>query len=506
MGTLTNDRKRAVNFKSPSSCSPEDSHVYKKPRYSPSYTSSSKSAASKISLYPSPVGQLPREVHAPCRPIKFGSRFKSDHGIATPISDAKGKKLFDNYKWARNYAFHSFRYHDVEEVFNIKPDTIKDVLSNDSSVEEVELVEDSFISPLLENSGKKVEIDNLEVTHLEKSSKETDEILAKFKKLDEVDKVREFQPSSSSGLSNWQSINLRGRRDDKIDILSVPSYTKLLDSAKKRDEKLTDLSYQIKLQESFRAALQITPTKKKEEDVVSELFVPLTDDEEHEVALALSRPNGRMTLVTHENSNMVITVEMLRCLRPRQWLSDEVINVYLELLKEREIREPKKYLKCHFFNTFFYKKLFNGRNIYDYKSVKRWTTQRKLGYSLLDCDKIFVPVHKEVHWCLAVINKKEKKFQYLDSLGGVDAHVMKVLARYYVDEVKDKSGEEIDVSSWKQEYVEDIPDQENGYDCGVFMIKYADFFSRDIGVCFKQEHMPYFRLRTAKEILRLTAQ
>lgn len=35
----------------------------------------------------------------------------------------------------------------------------------------------------------------------------------------------------------------------------------------------------------------------------------------------------------------------------------QVINVYLELLKERERREPKKFLNCHFFNTFFYKKV-----------------------------------------------------------------------------------------------------------------------------------------------------
>ena len=31
--------------------------------------------------------------------------------------------------------------------------------------------------------------------------------------------------------------------------------------------------------------------------------------------------------------------------------------MYLELLKERELREPNKFLKCHFFNTFFYKKV-----------------------------------------------------------------------------------------------------------------------------------------------------
>lgn len=37
-----------------------------------------------------------------------------------------------------------------------------------------------------------------------------------------------------------------------------------------------------------------------------------------------------------------------------------------------------------------------------------------------------------------------------------------VQASYYVDEVKDKSGIHIDVTSWKQEFVEDLPEQKNG--------------------------------------------
>ena len=32
-----------------------------------------------------------------------------------------------------------------------------------------------------------------------------------------------------------------------------------------------------------------------------------------------------------------------------------------------------------------------------------------------------------------------------------------------MDEVKDKSGEDIDVSLWQQEYVQDLPEQENGW-------------------------------------------
>jgi sentrin-specific protease 1 len=74
-----------------------------------------------------------------------------------------------------------------------------------------------------------------------------------------------------------------------------------------------------------------------------------------------------------------------------------------------------------------------------------------------------------------------------------------------VDEVKQKSQKNIDVSSWGMEYVEERPQQQNGYDCGMFMLKYIDFYSRGLSLQFSQKDMPYFRLRTAKEILRLRA-
>ena len=32
--------------------------------------------------------------------------------------------------------------------------------------------------------------------------------------------------------------------------------------------------------------------------------------------------------------------------------------------------------------------LIGGRNGYDFKSVRRWTSQKKLGYCLLECDKV----------------------------------------------------------------------------------------------------------------------
>ena len=35
-------------------------------------------------------------------------------------------------------------------------------------------------------------------------------------------------------------------------------------------------------------------------------------------------------------------------------------------------------------------------------------------------------------------------------------------AKYYAEEVKDKSKKDIDVSNWEHEFVEDLPEQQNG--------------------------------------------
>ncbi|CAO2184627.1 unnamed protein product [Urochloa humidicola] len=260
-----------------------------------------------------------------------------------------------------------------------------------------------------------------------------------------------------------------------VTVRRVPLYKELYESSRKRDGKLKSLEFEVRFAEEGRLGLErlaeVLPriTPKKEE--VPEPFVPLTDEDEEFVRTALHGRNSREKLAVHEPSNIVITREILQCLNYQEWLNDELIS--------------------------------GG---YDYKAVRRWTTKRKLGYSLIECDKIFVPIHKEVHWCLAVINIRDKKFQYLDSLGSMDVKVLRTLARYFVDEVKDKNGQQIDALSWKQEGVKNLPLQENGWDCGMFMLKYIDFYSRDMDLIFGQKHMRYFRKRTAKEILNLRAE
>ncbi|EOA16487.1 hypothetical protein CARUB_v10004645mg [Capsella rubella] len=444
--------------------------------------SSSNPTVSRISRYPDAKAPLRREVHAPSRGVlRYGKAKSNDYCEKDGIFYAR------NYDDAKRTALEALRFvKNNKEFVDLSDDGEKEAVSEDSSVEEIEVVD----------------CDDEEEKFVEVKKKKAEDPSSSSYGVTDVMKGSNFRVEDTSTMLDSLSLS----RDVNDDASSLEAYRKLMQSAERRNSKLKALGFEILLNEKKLSQLRQFRPKPVEKlvEVPREPFIPLTEEEEAEVYRAFSGRNRRKVLATHENSNIDISGEVLQCLTPSSWLNDEVINVYLELLKERETREPKKYLKCHFFNTFFYKKLVSDSG-YNYKAVRRWTTQRKLGYALIDCDMIFVPVHRGVHWTLAVINNRDSKLLYLDSLNGVDPMILNALAKYMNDEAKEKSGKNIDVNSWDMEFVEDLPQQKNGYDCGMFMLKYIDFFSRGFGLCFSQEHMPYFRLRTAKEILRLRA-
>ncbi|XP_077240707.1 ubiquitin-like-specific protease ESD4 [Tasmannia lanceolata] len=523
MGALTESRKRlnsdfaSSSFFPPYSCGAEysiDLPVLKKSRISPMPSTpeqnilvqTSEIPVSRFRNFPPPL-PLPRPVHAPQRNLKF---FRSANLISNsqPVVNRvfeRGDRVVGmgvaltmigtRLKERKDSAFNSAKLWRKGKTVMIDDDTdhSKVVLAEGLGVEEYRRMVDKQEGLSKVSDHIDVRDDVCLTVPSRRSSSDVSELTILIPEEDVSGKL-EDSPLANHTVEEWTNRS--------------PFYKRLHESSQKRDSKLSTLVHQIRLNEAKWAAwklIKVVPEEVKE-DVTREPFIPLTDAEIDVVSCALSSTlKRRELLVVHESSNIQITRDVLQCLQPGAWLNDEVINLYLELLKEREKSDPKKFLKCHFFNTFFYNKLFSGRHVYDFKAVRRWTTQRKIGYGLIECDKIFVPIHKEIHWCLAVINIKDEKFQYLDSLGGKDTQVLKVLARYFVDEVKDKNGKDVNVSSWKQEFVHDLPEQLNGYDCGMFMIKYADFYSRGFELCFSQEHMPYFRQRTAKEILALKA-
>ncbi|KAL1443897.1 hypothetical protein MTO96_030143 [Rhipicephalus appendiculatus] len=164
----------------------------------------------------------------------------------------------------------------------------------------------------------------------------------------------------------------------------------------------------------------------------------------------------------------------LHTLADGQWLNDEVINFYMNLIAARSA-ERKGLPRLYAFSTFFVPKLIRS----GYEGVSRWTRN----VDIFAFDVLLVPLHFTAHWCLVVVDFRERRIAYYDSLGPPfkTPGCLTLMQR-----------------------VADVPLQENNNDCGVFVCQYAECLSRDAPISFGQEDIPFFRRRVAYEILHKT--
>ncbi|KAK9901672.1 hypothetical protein WJX75_007814 [Coccomyxa subellipsoidea] len=259
-------------------------------------------------------------------------------------------------------------------------------------------------------------------------------------------------------------------------------------------------------EESLSAALNDVAVRDEGEEVVQR---QLTKKQRQLVAQALASGDPREILVYHKSSNIEMSRGHMACLKGLNWLNDEVMNMYMGLLLDRdaERRQAGKGPRCHFFNSFFVNKLYKDTHAYSYKAVQRWTLPKKLkmqnqqSESILDLERVIVPVHLGNHWTCALIDLAAQELVYYDSLGGREDKIMRALRSYISDEFRDKRDDEVDTSDWPIRYPKDVPLQQNGCDCGVFALQFAEHLSRGVPMDFSQIDMPFFRAKIAADIM-----
>ncbi|XP_061082340.1 sentrin-specific protease 2 [Conger conger] len=235
----------------------------------------------------------------------------------------------------------------------------------------------------------------------------------------------------------------------------------------------------------------VHPRKAAADGGVRQEFPVLTKEMLQEVSQALGQKDPN--LVLSSAFKLRITQRDLATLRDSSWLNDEVINFYLNLVMSRSEQGGGR--KVYAFSTFFFPKLRGG----GHAAVRRWTK----AVDLFLYDLILAPLHLGVHWSLAVIDLKAKSVKYYDSMGQRHDHICSLLLRYLKDEYMAKKGKGLEVSKWVVSSLKssEIPQQNNGSDCGVFTCKYADYIARGQPLTFTQSNMPYFRNKMIWEIL-----
>ncbi|CDO72453.1 hypothetical protein BN946_scf184977.g154 [Trametes cinnabarina] len=225
----------------------------------------------------------------------------------------------------------------------------------------------------------------------------------------------------------------------------------------------------------------------------------LPPEDEAEVD-ALFRKKGVISKIAREQ----VSHEDISRLRPCQWLNDEIINFYGQLILTRaeESKEnppkkgSKKPLNAHYFSTFFWSKL-KGQG-YQKARMSKWTKK----IDIFSKDVILIPVnHNNAHWTAAAINFRKKRIESYDSMGMERGQVFKLLRQYLDEEHRDKKKKPFDFTGWQDYTLPDTPQQENGYDCGVFTCQFLEALSRgEEDFPFTQDNMPYLRRKMVWEI------
>ena len=170
-----------------------------------------------------------------------------------------------------------------------------------------------------------------------------------------------------------------------------------------------------------------------------------------------------------------IPKQSLDTLKGKGWLDDEVINNYLALL-------VKKNSKFGYANSFFYISLsqHNGfRDVSTYKIAQDIKNKR--------FTHLLIPIHLTNHWILVeIVFSGEKEIRVYDSYNKehpiVAAKILEFL--HYLG-----------LKAFKIKFVK-CPQQSNGYDCGVFILAFAECLINGKPISsIKQDNMSNYRNR-----------
>ncbi|XP_077216860.1 putative ubiquitin-like-specific protease 2B isoform X2 [Tasmannia lanceolata] len=196
----------------------------------------------------------------------------------------------------------------------------------------------------------------------------------------------------------------------------------------------------------------------------------------------------------------------VRLLEPETFINDTIVDFYIKYLKNK-IRPEEKH-RFHFFNSFFFRKLADldkdpgsaseGRAAF--QRVRKWT--RKV--NIFEKDYIFVPVNFNLHWSLIVIchpgevalfedHEIDKALKvpcilHMDSIKGNHQGLKNLVQSYLWEEWKERheeSSKDFQLKFSNLRFVPlELPQQENLFDCGLFLLHYVELFLEEAPVDF----------------------
>ncbi|XP_076867725.1 sentrin-specific protease 3a [Brachyhypopomus gauderio] len=181
----------------------------------------------------------------------------------------------------------------------------------------------------------------------------------------------------------------------------------------------------------------------------------------------------------------VLTMDDLSTLYGQNWLNDQVMNMYGDLVMDA-VSE-----RVYFFNSFFYDKLRTK----GYEGVKRWTKN----VDIFQKRYLLIPIHLEVHWSLVCVNVPDRTITYFDSQRTLNRRCPKHIAKYLLAEAIKREQKDF-YTGWNGLFKMNVARQNNDSDCGAFVLQYCKCLALERPFSFGQQDMPKLRRQMYKEL------
>jgi hypothetical protein len=144
----------------------------------------------------------------------------------------------------------------------------------------------------------------------------------------------------------------------------------------------------------------------------------------------------------------------LQCLEPGQYLSENIIDAYLEHLILSSQNKNISHLSCHFANL-------------------DSSLQQEMISNIPNTPIVLIPIHQEDHFYLLEINRKKLQVNIIDSLEFSEE--ISIRAKEIAENVANAFSNSSTPKKKRWEIKrKDSPKQENGYDCGIFVLINAE--------------------------------
>lgn len=195
-----------------------------------------------------------------------------------------------------------------------------------------------------------------------------------------------------------------------------------------------------------------------------------------------------------------LTRAKLSCLEGEEWLRDDVMDAYMALLQERG--SPVANVRLKFFPTHFYQLISKSK--YDVRAGMHYVKEQ----NLLDWDFLYIPINlRGVHWVMVGVDLRICAIWGIDPLPTKEdslADEMYIIARFFDDlaKIRRKAGQEpVSILSWRRAMMEKVPTQQDGYNCGVYVLMFAELMSRPTYLVIDHATLPDMRKRIAVDLV-----